>query len=708
MSFIAIVLAGSSVVSAQTRARVVNPFPLSSITLLASPFKDAMDRTCVYLLWLDKDRMLYTFRANYGLSTQGASPVYGWEAVGHGLRGHTMGHFLTGLAQAYLLTGDSRYKVKADSIVTALQTCQNAAVSRGYTTGFLAAWTESKVDSLLAGTGLCPWAPLYCMHKTIAGLLDCYNLLGNSTALTVATAMGNWMYTKLSPYSNTQRQAFWNNMCWNAGEYGGWNEALANLYAITANANHIAAAKLFDHTNLFTPCLNNQDQLNGMHANTQVPKIIGSLRIFENTGEINYYTIANNFWTMVTTTHSYINGGNSIGEQFRAPNAIAGQLADNTCETCNIYNMLKLTRLLFFHNPQSRYMDYYERALYNQILASQNPSSAHGFCTYFQPMRAGGIKTYGSDVDSFRCCDGTGLENHTKYTESIYFYSGDTLYVNLFIPSQLTWAAKSMVVRMDTRYPNSDTVMLTLTGNAYMPVKIRVPYWLRRTMEVRINGVLQPRINTYGTYVTYNTTWSGSGTIQLIMPQSIRFERTPDNTNVGGALFGTQLLAGRYGTNNLSSLATLNAGTVTRVTTDTLLSFTATASPTTTGLIPYYRMHGERYSVYWTLTNVPTDTFITATAPISGVPLSAPQISGVKFLNSRIRLTMTNGFSENHPMEMQLFSLNGARIAQVKGLLRAGEQHASFLMPKTVVANEVYICTITLGHQAFRNLVLCH
>jgi len=704
-AFAIVITACCSIISAQTQARIVFPFPLSQVTLLASPFKDAMDRTCSYLLWLDKNRMLYTFRANYGLSTQGATTVGGWEAPAHGLRGHTMGHILTGLAQAYLLTGDNRYKAKADSIVTELRTCQNAATSRGWNTGYLSAWTEPKVDSLLAGTGLCPWAPLYCMHKTFAGMLDCYNLLGNSTALTVATAMGNWIYTRLSPYSQAQREAFWNNMCWNAGEYGGFNEACANLYAITGTTNHINAAKLFDHSRLFTPCLNNQDQLSGLHANTQVPKIVGSLRIFENTGEINYYTIANNFWNQVITAHTYVNGGNSIGEYFRAPNAIAGQLGDNTCETCNIYNMLKLTRLLFFHDPQPKYMDYFERALYNQILASQNPSAPHGHSTYFQPLRAGGIKTYGSDVDSFRCCDGTALENHTKYTESIYFYSGDTLYVNLFIPSQLTWTAKSITVRMETRYPNSDSVRLTITGSGYMPVKIRVPYWLRRTMEVRINGSLQPRINTSGTYVKYNTTWSGSGTIELLMPQSLRFERTPDNTNVGGTLFGTQLLTGRYGTNNLSSLPTLNASTVTKVV-DTQLSFTATANPTTTGLIPYYRMHGERYSVYWTLTNVPSDTFITATVPISAVSLSVPQVSEVKFLKSKIRLTVTGGFFKNQPMEMQLFSLNGVRIAQVKGLLRAGEQQASFILPKTLVSKKVYVCSITFSNQAFRRLLL--
>lgn len=884
--YVAIAVAFSSVVSAQTQTRVVVPFQLSEITLLPSPFKDAMDRTCSYLLWLDKNRMLYTFRTNYGLSTQGATPVAGWEAPGHGLRGHTMGHILTGLAQAYMLTGDNRYKAKADSLVTELRTCQNAAASRGWNTGYLSAWTEPKVDSLTCNCGLCPWAPLYCMHKTIAGMLDCYNLLGNSTALTVATAMGDWAYNKLRSYNQTTREAFWNNMCWNAGEYGGWNESCANLYAITANANHMTAAKYFDHARLFTPCLNNQDQLNGLHANTQVPKIIGSLRIFENTGELNYWTIPKNFWSQVINSHTYINGGNSNGEYFQAINAIAGQLSDRTCETCNIYNMLKLTRLLFFHDPQPAYMDYYERALYNQILASQNPISTvippdsisgriglgtwntqarfddvsvtggattlfsdnfssvsgswtersgtwavgsgyytqsgtstpalsvassiarqsytytvramktggnegflvvfgwkdssnyfwwniggwnntthqiekcvggtrsvvgttvsgslttgqwytisitvtgnnvkcyldgvlihdytdnqgislHGHSTYFQPMRAGGIKTYGSDVDSFRCCDGTALENHTKYQESIYFHSGDTLYVNLFIPSQLNWTAKGMTVRMETRYPNSDTVRLAVTGTGYMPVKIRVPSWLRRTMEVRINDALQPRINTYGTYVKYNTTWNGNGTIELIMPQSLRFERAPDNTNVGGAMFGSQLLAGRYGTNNLSSLPTLNAGTVAKVSTDTLLSFTATATPAANGLIPYYRMHGERYGVYWTLTNVPRDTFITAAIPEAGTVASIFYNTPViKIMNSAIHIDFPDRFSEQLPIAVKLFSLKGALVIHLKGIVQAGGQHILLNAPDACAQNEVYICSITAGTRSSERVLI--
>ena len=522
----------------------VSPFALNQVTLLPGPFKSAMDRKCSYLLYLDNNRLLYSFRANYNLSTQGAAQYGGWETMN--IRGHTTGHVLSALAQAYQSTGDARYKAKADSLVVELQKCQNAAVWAGFGAGYLAAIPESYVNTLLSLGNI--WAPLYNIHKTFAGMLDCYELLNNDSALSIAKKMGDWTYTKLSPYTHAQFQSFWDDRQSAAGEYGGYNESMAELYKITGTAKYLTAAHYFDHDKLFNPCLAGKDSLNGLHANTNIPEIIGALKIYETSGDTNSYTIAKNFFTIVTGAHTYINGGNSDSEYFHAPNAIASLLNDNTDETCNIYNMLKLTRRLFFFNPLPAYMDYYERALYNQILASQDTSSANGHCTYFQPMRSGGIKTYGTDETTFYCCDGTGLENHTKYGESIFFYSGDTLYVNLFIPSQLTWTAKGITVRMDTPYPNSDTVQLTVTGSAYMPIKIRVPFWLRRSMEVRINGTLQPRINTSGTYVTYNTTWSGSGTIALVMPQTLRFEKTPDNTAIGGVMYGAQLLAGQYGT----------------------------------------------------------------------------------------------------------------------------------------------------------------
>jgi DUF1680 family protein len=256
-------------------------------------------------------------------------------------------------------------------------------------------------------------------------MIDCYNLTGNTTALDIATKMGDWTYNKLKNFTQAQREAMWTYFCANAGEYGGYNESMINLYDLTKNPNHLATAKFFDHQAVFSPALRNKDSLNGFHANTQIPKFVGALRIFKATGETNYYTIPKNFFSIVTSAHTYIDGANSYGEWWKPPNQIASQLGDITGESCNEYNMLKIARLLFFHDPQERYMAYFERTLYNHVLGSQNPKSAHGNNTYFIPLRAGAIKTYGSDYDSFLCCDGTGQESHTKYGETIYTHSGD-------------------------------------------------------------------------------------------------------------------------------------------------------------------------------------------------------------------------------------------------------------------------------------------
>jgi DUF1680 family protein len=324
------------------------------------------------------------------------------------IQGHTTGHVLSALAQAYQSTGDTRCKDKADALVTELQKCQNAAVSAGFGEGYLAAIPESDVDILLNLGNI--WAPLYNIHKTFAGLLDCYRLLGNSTALDLAGKLGDWSCNKLSPYDHERYQQFWNNRQSAAGEFGGYNESLAELYGITGTEKYLTAAHFFDHDILFNPCLDKNDELNGLHANTSIPEIIGALKIYETSGDENSFAVARNFFRIVLDAHTYINGGNSENEYFKPPNAIASQLTDKTCETCNVYNMLKLARQHFFFDPLPEYMDYYERALYNQILASQDTASSHGRAEYQgnSSFRAGCVFRIRTAVDSrssdrYRC-----------------------------------------------------------------------------------------------------------------------------------------------------------------------------------------------------------------------------------------------------------------------------------------------------------------
>ncbi|HEV8559702.1 MAG TPA: glycoside hydrolase family 127 protein [Actinophytocola sp.] len=532
----------------------VFPFPLTQVSLLDSPFRANMTRTLSYLSFVDADRLLHTFRLNYGLSST-AQPVGGWDAPDVELRGHSTGHLLTGLAQAFANTGDAQYKTKGDYIVGVLATCQARANTAGFNTGFLSAWPESMIDRVEAGTSV--WAPYYTLHKIMAGLLDMHLMAGNAQALDVLTRMAAWVKFRTDRLSATQIQTMLRT------EFGGMNEVLTNLYAVTSNADHLTIARRFDHAQIFDPLAANQDRLAGFHANTQIPKIIGAIREYHQTGTDRYRTIAVNFFDIVIGHHTYAIGGNSNGEFFQQPDAIASQLSDNTCETCNTYNMLKLARQLFFTNPtRVDYLDYYERGLYNQILGQQNPNSSHGFVAYYQPLRPGGIKTYSNDYNNFTCDHGTGMESHTKFADSIYFFAGETLYVNLLIPSVLNWSGRGITVRQDSAFPDTPSTRLTVTGSGHIALKIRIPSWARQGTTVRLNGAVQNVTVTPNTFLTLDRNWVSGDTVEVAFSPTLSFEPTPDNSAVQAVKFGGIVLAGEYGTNNLGSMPRLDTATV--------------------------------------------------------------------------------------------------------------------------------------------------
>jgi uncharacterized protein len=617
---VALVLSlGTSVFAQTAPQQKVFPFELNQVTLLPSPFKSAMDRTLNYLLFINSDRMLLPYRDNYGLPNPAGVKRYGgWETGA--LRGHTMGHFLTALSQAYQSTGNVKFKEKANSLVIELQKCQKAATNAGYHTGYLASFSEGRFDTLLTG-GPSIRCPFYILDKTLEGLLNCYRLLHDSTALDMAVKIGDWSATKLSPYTAKQLDVFWEDKSKGSGEYGAFNANLVDLAKITGDTKYVTTAKLFDHTELFNPLISGSDPLKDRHANTHIPRVFGAMKIYEQSGETNYLKVAQNFQSMVTKDHSYINGGNSVHEYFRASKAIASYLTFETNETCNVYNMLKLTRELYLYDPQASYMDYYERALYNQILASQDTVSANSHVTYFIPMVPGGIKVYGDDENTFKCCQGTGLENHTKYGSSIFFRSMDTLIVNLFIPSQLNWNEKNLTVKMETRYPDSDSIKISLTGSGTVPLKIRAPFWLRRSISVKVNGIGQSLTVTPGSYFTVSVPILGTGTVDLVLPQTIHFETAPDDATVGGAMYGAQVLAGGFGKDTLNTMTSLDASTVKKNTSESA-TFTATAGTGNVALVPFFRMHNQHYSVYWKLNKIPSDPFITTAIhlnPVSGV-----------------------------------------------------------------------------------------
>jgi DUF1680 family protein len=571
------------------------PFPLSAVTLLPGPFQANMGRTHSYLTFLDPDRLLHTFRLNVGLASS-AQPCGGWESPTTELRGHSLGHVLSALAQSYANTGTAAFKSKGDAIVAVLAQCQARAATAGYHTGYLSAYPESFIDRVEARQTV--WAPYYTLHKIMAGLLDMHLLTGSAQALDVLVRQAAWVKFRQDRLTLTQQQNMLDT------ESGGMNEVLTNLYQVTGDPAHLATARTFDHAEIFDPLAANQDRLAGYHANTQIPKAMGAVREYMQTGVARYLTIASNFWDIVTGAHTYITGDNSNGEYFQQPFAIASQLSDNTTESCNAYNMLKLTRQLFFVRPdQARYMDFYEKALYNHVLGAQDPRSAHGFHCYYVPLRPGGIKTYSNDYNNFTCCHGTGMESHTKFADSIYFHNGETLWVNLFIPSVLTWPGRGITVRQETSYPAATTTRLTVTGSGHIALRIRIPYWTSGA-QIRVNGVVQAVPSAPGSYATVDRTWASGDVIEVSLPMSLYREAAPDNPAVQGVKYGPVLLAGLYGTGNLSSMPSLDPATLTP--TATALQFTATASTGQVTLMPFYQVHGQRYTVYWSVaTNQP-------------------------------------------------------------------------------------------------------
>jgi DUF1680 family protein len=592
-----------------------HPFPLGDVRLLDGPFRDAMKRDADYLLSLDADRLLHNFRVTAGLPSS-ATPLGGWETPETELRGHTVGHYLSALALMYASSGDVRFKDRADLIVRELAKVQDAESAK-FHPGYLSAFPEEFIDRVEKRERV--WAPYYTLHKIMAGLLDVHLLCGNAQALDVVKKQADWTAWRNERLTEDQRQRMLTT------EHGGMTEVLANLYAVTGDEKYLKTAKLFDHLAIIDPLARGVDPLDNVHANTQIPKIIGAAREYEMTGDTRYRDIASFFWQRVVYHRSFVNGGNSDGESFFPEDQFSRHLGAAGPETCNTYNMLKLTRHLFAWDPTAETMDYYERALLNHILASQDPKT--GMVLYYCPLKPGAFKTYSTENDSFWCCVGTGMENHVKYNDTIYFHDDSSLFVNLFIPSELTWKEKELKVRQETRFPESDTTTLTFTAArpVRLPVRIRYPGWASHGMKLSVNGRPDTGEREPGSYVTIDRTWKTGDVVQVQLPMSLHEVALPGTTNVMAMMYGPVVLAGDLGTAGLDGVRRYgpSAPPVGRLSPIDVPAF-VTAKPTdlrekiqpvagqpltfrTVGLaqphdvtlIPYYKTFDPRYTMYW-------------------------------------------------------------------------------------------------------------
>ncbi|MFC6017922.1 beta-L-arabinofuranosidase domain-containing protein [Plantactinospora solaniradicis] len=579
------------------------PFDLGQVRLTSGRFLDNQNRTLNYLRFVDVDRLLYNFRANHRLSTNGAATNGGWDAPTFPFRTHMQGHFLTAWAHAYAVLGDTTCRDKANYMVAELAKCQANNGAAGFSAGYLSGFPESDFTALEARTLSNGNVPYYCIHKTLAGLLDVWRYTGNTQARTVLLALAGWVDTRTGRLSSSQMQAMLGT------EFGGMNEVLADIYQQTGDGRWLTVAQRFDHAAVFNPLAANQDQLNGLHANTQVPKWVGAAREYKATGTTRYRDIASNAWNLTVNAHTYVIGGNSQAEHFRPPNAIAGYLSNDTCEHCNTYNMLKLTRELWLLDPNRvAYFDYYERALLNHVVGAQNPADNHGHVTYFTPLRPGGRRgvgpawgggTWSTDYNSFWCCQGTGIEVNTKLMDSIYFHNGTTLTVNLYVPSTLNWSQRGITVTQSTSYPVSDTTTLTLSGtmSGSWSIRFRIPAWTSGA-TVSVNGTAQNVTTTPGSYATITRTWAAGDTIAVRLPMRVVMQAANDNSSVQAVTYGPAVLSGNYGNSTLSALPALTVSSITRTSTSSL-AFTATANGSTVNLGPFHDAHGFNYTVYW-------------------------------------------------------------------------------------------------------------
>lgn len=514
----------------------VYAFGLSDVHLTEGIFKDAMNRNAQWLLKLEPDRFLAWFRKEAGLEPKGQ--VYGgWES--QGVAGHCLGHYLSACAMMYAASGDAQYKARADYIIDELAVCQEANGN-----GYLAAYPNGKRifeeiargDIRSAGFDLNGgWVPWYTNHKVMAGLRDAFLYCSNPKALDVLRKMGDWAFEVTKNLSDEQ----WQKML--ACEHGGMNEVLIDLYALTGEEKYKILALKFYHKEVLEPLANQKDSLAGRHANTQVPKIIGAARIYEMTGMENFKTIARFFWDTVVGHYTFVNGGNSANEHFGQPDKLSEPMHDTT-ETCNTYNMLKLTRHLFAAQPRAAEMDYYERALYNHILAHQHPATGMIMYKGFLDMPA--RKHFCDPFDSFWCCVGTGFENHAKYGETIYFHNGNALYVNLFIPSVLTWKEKGVTLKQETAFPAGDTVKLTIDcpKTTTFILKLRKPAWTSG-MTVSVNGKLVSTEPDSTGYIAVNRGFNSGDVVELKLPMTLRTEAMPDKPNRIAFLYGPIVLA---------------------------------------------------------------------------------------------------------------------------------------------------------------------
>jgi uncharacterized protein len=591
------------------------PFPLEQVRLLDGLFLDAAKTNQKYLLALPEDRLLHNFRVNAGLPSS-AEPLGGWESPNVELRGHFTGHYLSACALMYASTGDASIKARGDAIISDLAKCQSA-----FGNGYLSAFPESFFDRLQAGKGV--WAPFYTLHKIMAGCLDMYTYCQNEQALAIAEGMARWTGHWTNGLSDEHMQRILKT------EFGGMEESLYNLGAITGNWQYFGIGGKFEKPGFFDPLAQHRDELKGLHTNTHIPQVIGAARRYELTGDTHYREVAKYFFDEVTQERSYATGGTSNGEGWDTD---AGDLSKGLSlwseECCCGYNMMKLARHLYQWTADPRYFDYYERTLLNSRLGTQHPDD--GSKMYYLPLETGYWKFFNSPVNSFWCCTGTGAEEFSKFGDSIYFHNDHDVFVNLFIASEVHWPEKGLAIRQNTRFPEQEgtEIIVSAAKPVEAGINIRIPAWAVDGGSVELNGKLLSAWANPGSYLEIRRTWADGDKLSVKLPMRFHAEPLLGDFLQQAAMYGPLVLAARLGSANLTremqydvdhgetqlapqgkpegsaeisvkSREEMASGAWIQPVAGHPLTFQTVGQSETKTLIPLNRIFGERYAVYW-------------------------------------------------------------------------------------------------------------
>ena len=512
-------------------------FPLSDVNVTDPYIKNAFDKMCSYLIAYQPDKLLAGFREVKGLPPR--APRYGgWEQTE--LRGHILGHYLKAVSYAYEQTNDKKYFAILVYMLDELKTAQ-------LKNGYLSAFPEELFDRIESGGRA--WAPWYTMHKIISGLIECYRCTESPTALQIINLLGDWVSRRTQSWTDTTRAVV---LC---TEYGGMNDAMYEVYSLTGHSRHLAAAHCFDELSLFASMKRLHrtwrafNSITGKHANTMIPKFVGILNRYANLGckEGFYFEACVEFWNEVVKNHSYITGGHSDQEHFGPLGKLDAGRSNCNNETCNVYNMLKLTRGLFRLTGRSEYMDFYERAYMNSILASQDPDT--GMTTYFQAMQTGAFRIFATPFDKFWCCTGTGLESFTKLGDSIYFSDDDELYIVLPVSSELNWRKQGVRLSLENRILRYNTLTLSVSTDkkpTAFTVRLRKPAWIEPGYVLTVNGETVCAEEEDG-YIILSRCWADKDVVALTMKPKLWYEVLPDSQNCAAFGFGPLVLCAGLG-----------------------------------------------------------------------------------------------------------------------------------------------------------------